>query len=95
MRHVAIDDDCSGKGLAFTKITGPLIGCFDGDSPIPGVSPWLAPLSRCTLYIAEVERTKEQVFLRLRNSNSRIASAILVDREGVPEMLHALQGSLA
>ena len=25
-RHVAIDDDCSGKGLAFTEITGPLIG---------------------------------------------------------------------
>ena len=25
------------------KITGPLIGWLDGDSPIPGVSPWLAP----------------------------------------------------
>ena len=39
------------------KITSPLIGWFDGDSPIPGISPWLAPLSRCTLYIVEVQRT--------------------------------------
>ena len=36
------------------KITSPLIGWLDGDSPIPGVFPWLAPLSRCTLYIVEV-----------------------------------------
>ena len=39
------------------KITSPLIGWFDGDSPIPGISPWLAPLSRCTQYIVEVQRT--------------------------------------
>ena len=39
------------------KITSPLIGWFDGDSPIPGISPWLAPQSRCTLYIVEVQRT--------------------------------------
>ena len=39
------------------KITSPLIGRFDGDSPIPGISPWLAPLSRCTQYIVEVQRT--------------------------------------
>ena len=39
------------------KITSPLIGWFDGDSPIPGISPWLAPQSRCTLYIVEVLRT--------------------------------------
>ena len=39
------------------KITSPLIGWFAGDSPIPGISPWLAPLSRCTLYIVEVQRT--------------------------------------
>ena len=54
------------------KITGPLIGWLDGDSPIPGVSPWLAPLSWCTVYIVEVQRTSEQLFLRLRNSNSQI-----------------------
>ena len=39
------------------KITSTLIGWFDGDSPIPGIFPWLAPLSRCTLYIVEVQRT--------------------------------------
>ena len=39
------------------KITSPLIGWFDGDSPIPGISPWLVPLSRCTQYIVEVQRT--------------------------------------
>ena len=39
------------------KITSPLIGWFDGDSSIPGISPWLAPLSRCTLYVVEVQRT--------------------------------------
>ena len=36
------------------KITSPLIGWFDGDSPILGVSPWLAPLFGCTLYIVDV-----------------------------------------
>ena len=39
------------------KITSPLIGWFDGDSPFPVISPWLAPLPRCTLYIVEVQRT--------------------------------------
>ena len=77
------------------KITGPLIGWLDGDSPIPGVSPWLAPLSRCTVYIVEVQRTSELIFLRLQNSNSQMASTIVVDREGVVcEKLHALQGQL-
>ena len=58
------------------KITGPVIGWLDGGSPILGVSPWLAPLSCCTLYIVEVQRTSEQLFLRLRNSNSQMSSTI-------------------
>ena len=37
------------------KITSPLIGWFDGDSPNPGVSPRLAPLSGRTLYIVHVD----------------------------------------
>ena len=57
------------------KITGPLIGWLDGDSPIPGVSPWLAPLSWCTVYIVEVQRTSEQLFLRLRNGSYAIMSS--------------------
>ena len=77
------------------KITGPLIGWFDGDSLIHGISPRLAPLSWCTLYIVEVLRTSEEVFLRLRNSNSQMASTILVDREGLEcEKQLALQGQL-
>ena len=47
------------------------------------------------MYIVEVQRTSEQLFLRLRNSNSPMASTIVVDREGVVcEQLHALQGQL-
>ena len=47
------------------------------------------------MYIVEVQRTSEQLFLRLRNSNSQMASTIVVDREGVVcEKLHALQGQL-
>ena len=77
------------------KITGPLIGWLDGDSPIHGVSPRLAPLSWCMLYIVAVQRTSEQLFLRLQNSNSQMASTILVNREGVEcEKLLALQGQL-
>ena len=61
------------KAWRLLKITGPLIGWLDGDSPIPGVSPWLAPLSWCTVYIVlEVQRTSEQLFLRLRNSNGQM-----------------------
>ena len=77
------------------KLSGPLIGWLDGDSPIPEVSPWLAPLSWCTVYIAEVQRTSEQLFRRPGNSKCEMASTNVVDREGVVcEKLHALQGQL-
>ena len=76
------------------KITSPLIGWFDGDSPIPGISPWLAPLSRCTLYIVEVQRTLCSCLFvfEIRTVASTLHPSIrLVDREGVEcEKQHAL-----
>ena len=74
------------------KITGPLIGWFDGDSPIPGISPWLAPLSRCTLYIVEVQRTLCSCLFvfEIRTVASTLHPSIrLVDREGVESVWKA------
>ena len=84
-----------GSASALPIITCLLISWLDGDSPIHGVSPGLALLSWCKLYIVAVQRTSEQLFLRLQNSHTQMASTILVDRQGVEcEKLLALQGQL-
>ena len=74
------------------KITSPLIGWFDEDSPIPGISPWLAPPSRCALYIVEVQRTLCSCLFvfEIRTVASTLHPSIrLVDREGVESVWKA------
>ena len=77
------------------KITGPLIGWSDGDSPNPGVSPWFAQLSWCTQYIVEVKRTSKQLFLRLRNSKKLPLWFVMVlcTRQKVPTISIIINGS--
>ena len=80
-RHVAIDDDCSGKGLAFTKNNWPadwLVWWGFPDS-------WGFPLVSAAIQMYPVHCRSlaymEQLSFRLRNSNSPMAPTILlIDR---------------